>query len=225
MFQFGCVVAYQVFNDPNLSFDIPWYNPFSRKASKAAKEDKSFEREKYMPMNFFNLFWVFMVACVAGLFVETWFCWFERGVIEDRAGLLFGPFSPIYGFGAVLMTIALNRFWNKNPIIIFIVSGIIGAGFEFFTSWYMEVSFGIISWDYSDAFLNLDGRTDLAHAVAWGALGFIWIRFFASGDDTPGGCHQSQLACRFNRNCFFFDAGKRDDDHFGFGFMVDENGR
>ena len=41
IFQFGCVIAYQVVNDPNLSFNTPWYNPFSKKARAAAKEDRS----------------------------------------------------------------------------------------------------------------------------------------------------------------------------------------
>ena len=48
------------------------------------------------------------MCCVLGLMIETayHFLVVNPGHYQDRAGLLFGPFSPIYGFGAVLMTVA-----------------------------------------------------------------------------------------------------------------------
>ena len=95
---------------------------------------------------------------------------------QDRAGLLFGPFSPIYGFGALLMTIALNRFHDKPVWVIFLVSAVIGGAFEYFTSWIMEFSFGIRAWDYSGTFLSIDGRTNFVFMVMWGVLGVAWIK-------------------------------------------------
>ena len=57
----------------------------------------------YIELNFFNLFWVFLVSSVIGLGIETVYHFILFGEYQDRAGLLFGPFSPIYGFGGVLL--------------------------------------------------------------------------------------------------------------------------
>ena len=136
--------------------------------------------EGYIRLDFFNLFWTFMVGSFIGLIVEI--IWHmvvvEPGVYQDRAGLLWGPFSPIYGVGAVLMTMALNRFKDKSIILIFVACTIIGGAFEYFVSWFMEVSFGATAWDYSDQFLGdlFGGRTCLLFAMMFGALGTVWIK-------------------------------------------------
>ena len=134
----------------------------------------------YIRLDFFNLFWTFIVGSVVGLIVEVIFHMVvvEPGVYQDRAGLLWGPFSPIYGVGAVLMTMALNRFKDRNIIFIFVVCTIIGGGFEYFVSWFMEVAFGATAWDYSDQFLGplFGGRTCLLFASMFGVLGTVWIK-------------------------------------------------
>ena len=136
--------------------------------------------EGYIRLDFFNLFWTFIVGSVVGLIVEIIFHMVvvEPGVYQDRAGLLWGPFSPIYGVGAVLMTIALNRFKDRNIVFIFVVCTIIGGGFEYFVSWFMEVAFGASAWDYSDQFLGdiFGGRTCLLFASMFGFLGTVWIK-------------------------------------------------
>ena len=143
--------------------------------------------EGYIKLNYFNLFWVFFVCSVLGLILEE--VWHmvvvDPGVYQDRAGMLFGPFSPIYGFGAVLMTMALNRFYKKNPLIIFLVSALTGGAFEVFVGWFMQTSFGVVSWSYSHIRLFgmpdpiavlTGGRTCTPFACMWGLGGLIWIK-------------------------------------------------
>ncbi len=136
--------------------------------------------EGYIRLDFFNLFWIFIVGCVVGLIVEIIFHMVvvEPGVYQDRAGLLWGPFSPIYGIGGVLMTMALNRYKDRNIILIFIVCTIIGGAFEYFVSWFMEIAFGATAWDYSNEFLGdlFGGRTCLLFASMFGLLGTAWIK-------------------------------------------------
>lgn len=130
----------------------------------------------YITLNFFNLFWIFVVCCVLGLVVETVFHLAVYHEYQDRAGLLYGPFSPIYGFGGLLMTIALNRFHDKPIPLIFLVSAVIGGCFEFLVSWIMQYAFGIVAWDYSGTFLSIDGRTNFMFMCFWGLLGVVWIK-------------------------------------------------
>ena len=100
----------------------------------------------------------------------------DPGVYEDRAGLLFGPFSPIYGVGAMLMTMALNRFHKAPFPVIFLVSAAIGGAFEYAVSWFMQFAFGIVAWDYTGTFLSIDGRTNGMFMAMWGVLGLFWVK-------------------------------------------------
>lgn len=159
-----------------------------RQAAEAGMLGRDIEGKGFIELNFFNLFWVFVVCCFLGLIIETIYHMVvvEPGVYQDRAGLLFGPFSPIYGFGALLMTVALNRFYKANPIIIFVVSAIIGGLFEAATAWFMQVGFGATAWDYSGSTIFglfpdpiaviFGGRTSTLFMCMWGALGFVWIK-------------------------------------------------
>ena len=177
------LIVLQTYSDPALRDERKLQRHLQELDWKAEQEEGTLGRDKtgkgIITLNFFNVFWIFVVACFAGWAIET--IWHmtvvELGVYQERAGLLYGPLSPIYGVGAVLMTIALNRFHNKNAIIIFLVSAVIGGGFEYFVSWFLEVSFGIVAWDYSDTFLNIDGRTNAFFMCMWGLLGLIWVKW------------------------------------------------
>ncbi|KFI45937.1 Putative ABC-transporter type IV [Bifidobacterium bohemicum] len=131
----------------------------------------------YIKLDVFNVFWLFFVGCVVGLLVEEIYHLVFYNEWQNRAGLLWGPFSPIYGFGVVIVTMFLNRLWNANWAVIFCASAVIGGAFEAFVSWFMQVAFGVIAWNYSNDWLALfGGRTSGKYMIFWGLGGLIWIR-------------------------------------------------
>ncbi|NMM93441.1 putative ABC-transporter type IV [Bifidobacterium sp. DSM 109957] len=130
----------------------------------------------YISLDFFNMFWLFVIGCVFGLAIESVYHVAIYHEWQDRAGLLFGPFSPIYGFGAVILTACLNRLWRSNWLLIFCSSAVIGGTFEYIVSWLMETTFGIKAWDYTGQWLSIDGRTSGKYMFFWGLLGLMWIK-------------------------------------------------
>ena len=165
-------IALMVYVDPSLSEERELRRKLRDMETRERAEEGTLGRDEtgkgYIELDFFNLFWIFVVCCVLGLLIETVYHAIVFGGYQDRAGVLYGPFSPIYGFGAVLMTVALNRFHNKPIAIIFLVSAIIGGAFEYLTSWFMQFAFG--------TFLSVDGRTNFVFMCMWGVLGCLWVK-------------------------------------------------
>ena len=189
--QLAILLALSVTVDPSLRQERQLQrhlrDMIDREAAEAGMLGRDYMGRGYIQLNFFNIFWVFVVCSILGLIIET--VWHmvvvDPGVYQDRAGMLFGPFSPIYGVGAVLMTVALNRFYKANPVIIFVVSAVIGGLFEAFVSWFMQTAFGAVAWDYSGTTLFgipdpvamlFQGRTSTPFMCMWGLLGFVWIK-------------------------------------------------
>ena len=136
------------------------------------KEDEPFA----FGLSFTKLFWLFTIGSFFGTIVETLWCIATRGHFEMRVGLVWGPFIPVYGGGAILITLCLYKFHKSHDLVIFTVSAIIGATFEYFASLFQEYFLGTVSWDYTGTPFNIDGRTNLKFALMWGLLGLVWVR-------------------------------------------------
>lgn len=143
--------------------------------------EHTFQNDEIIPfaygLNFKKLFWLFFIGCFLGCIIEELYSFVTLGYFEVRVGLVYGPFIPVYGGGAVAITLALYKLHKKSDLVIFAVSAVVGAAFEYFSSLFQEKLFGTVSWDYSDTFLNIDGRTNLMYAIMWGILGLLWIRY------------------------------------------------
>lgn len=175
-------IALQSYLDPSLAEERHLQRSLRKLDERAAEEERIDRLQRLgdkipYQLNFFNVFWTFVICSILGLIIEEIYHLVLFQEWQDRAGLLFGPFSPIYGVGAVLMTLALNGIRDKNPLIIFFASAVIGGAFEYFVSWFMQFAFGITAWDYSGTFLSIDGRTNGMFMFFWGVLGVVWVKF------------------------------------------------
>ncbi len=124
---------------------------------------------------FYKVFWIFIIACFLGDVHEVLLHFLKYGEWVVRRGVIYGPFNPVYGFGAVLIYITMYKI--KDGKIIFLLGSMIGGCFEFLCSLIQEYMFGTISWDYSSYFLNFGGRTSLFHMICWGAIAVLFLKF------------------------------------------------
>lgn len=146
------------------------------KAKFKQNKEKVKETRKHTKLDFYQIIWIFTIASIIGCVMEMVLCYVMTGRIESRQGMIYGPFSEIYGFGAVLMTLVLLPLSEKNDRWVFFGSAIIGGVFEYFCSWLQETVFGTLSWEYSKQAFSIGGRTSLYLMFWWGILGVLFIK-------------------------------------------------
>lgn len=127
-------------------------------------------------LNFYKLFWIFYIGCFAGVLVETIWCLATNGYYQSRTALILAPLNPVYGFGALLITLCFVRLTDKKNIWIFIGCMIVGGAFEYLCSYFQERMFGTVSWYYGKDSLGIFERTSLIYCLFWGILGIVWVR-------------------------------------------------
>lgn len=124
-----------------------------------------------------KLFILFVIGSFLGTCIETVYVLVTEGHFECRVGMVYGPFIPVYGGGACLLTIVLYKLYKLSDTLVFIIGSVLGAFFEYACSWAQETFLGTVSWDYSKMPLNIGGRTCLLYACFWGFLSLLWLRY------------------------------------------------
>ena len=118
-------------------------------------------------MNFYKLFWIFVIGYFLGVVIETLWCLIRYRKLESRKGLVWGPFNLVYGFGALVMTLGLYPLRDNRDLFIFAAGALLGGVFEYICSVVQEKVTGTISWDYRNFPLNLHGRINLLYCFFW----------------------------------------------------------
>lgn len=131
-------------------------------------------KEKRIINYIFRIFWVFIIGSVFGFFIEMIYTFVYTRNIEIRQGLIYGPFIQIYGIGALAYYLLILKI--KQPKKLFFAGMAMGGALEYLCSFFQEILFGTISWDYGHHFMNLNGRTSLLYCIYWGIIAIIFLK-------------------------------------------------
>ncbi len=123
-----------------------------------------------------KLIWIFFIAALLGDIIETLFCRATMGIWMSRSSLIYGPFSIVWGLGAVMFTALLYRYKDKSEGYLFLAGTIVGGAYEYVCSVFTELVFGTVFWDYSHIPFNLAGRINLLYCFFWGIAAAVWMK-------------------------------------------------
>ncbi|MBS6524879.1 MAG: hypothetical protein KH322_02545 [Peptoniphilaceae bacterium] len=127
----------------------------------------------------YQLLWLFFIYSVAGWVTEVFLKFLEYKRFINR-GFLIGPYCPIYGAGAVLITVGgkllspVDRTWAMSFLIAFVLCGLL----EYLTSYILEKYFHARWWDYTERPMNLHGRVWIGNLILFGIGGVFILEDF-----------------------------------------------
>jgi len=134
----------------------------------------------------FEILFCFIACGIIGWIFETTVVLVETGVLTDR-GILFIsfignfpviwglPFILIYGVGGAVLIWGFKPL-AKNLILLVVVSIISMTLFEYLAAVFCELVLGQKLWDYSNQFMNFQGRICLTSSLAWGVLSILAVK-------------------------------------------------
>lgn len=124
-----------------------------------------------------QLLWLFFIYSLMGWVTEVVLKYFQYKRFINR-GFLIGPYCPIYGTGAVIVTLggnllaSVDRSWAMSFLIAFVLCGLL----EYMTSYILEKHFHARWWDYSQKPMNLHGRVWIGNLILFGLGGMAIIK-------------------------------------------------
>ncbi len=137
------------------------------------------KREEFldaMPLTWYHIVTIFLLASVAGLVLEEVWMLITAGLTESRVGLVWGPLSPLYGTGAVILTLVayVLRRYHAKWWQVYLASAAVGTALEQFAGWTMDTVFHAQSWTYLGLPDAITQWTAWRFVFAWGLIGLLW---------------------------------------------------
>ena len=143
---------------------------------KRLEEEKEKAGRFAVGCGFYKLVSLFFIGAFLGDVTETIFCRLTTGVWMSRSSVVYGPFSLVWGFGAVLLTAILYQYRSRSDGFIFLFGTVLGGAYEYVCSVFTELVFGTVFWDYSHLPFNLGGRINLLFCFFWGIAAVLWLK-------------------------------------------------
>lgn len=122
-----------------------------------------------------TLFVSFFIYAFAGWVWESFVCPTLTGNHMKNSGFLNGPIVPIYGVGAITVSLILSP--DQSFIEVFFFGALIATTIEYVTSLGMEILYHKRWWDYSDKIMNINGRVCLLGFIVFGFFSIAAVKF------------------------------------------------
>lgn len=71
------------------------------------------------------IFWIFIIGSIIGYIYEMIVVLLQKGYFESRQGLVYGPFTPVYGIGGIAYYTAFRFIKTRNKGKVFIITMIL----------------------------------------------------------------------------------------------------
>lgn len=95
-----------------------------------------------------------------------------------KYGVLAGPWLPMYGAIGVVSLMLFTKA-RKNPVLTLCLTTVTAGLIQYFTSYFLETKFNAKWWDFSNYYLNLNGRTCLQYALAAALICMLFFYIIA----------------------------------------------
>lgn len=119
---------------------------------------------------------LFFIFGLLGWIADTGY----RSILAKKyaPGTLLPFFSPIYGFGAIILSLLFSQTAGTAPIVQIVTGWILILFLEFISGTLSLRILGRRLWDYTPAKFDLFGHIDLVHAGLWLLLISIFRLYF-----------------------------------------------